>query len=56
MPSFVVKRVSFTKDGSRMGPAVVMITAPSAEAAKIEGANQLGCAPTQVTAEPYVGR
>ena len=54
MPSFIVRKPAITKDGSSLGPSMLMVTAPSAEAAKIDGANQLGCHPNQVIAEPYL--
>ena len=54
MPSFIVKKApGLTPDGSSLDAKIIMVTAPSAEAAKIQGANDLGCRVTEVTAEPY---
>jgi hypothetical protein len=54
MPSYVVSKMSPTKDGSTLGASVVMVVAATAEEAKKEAAEMLKCSPSMLTAEPYV--
>jgi hypothetical protein len=54
MPSYVVSKMSPTKDGSSLGASVVMVVAPNAEEAKKTGAEMLECSPSMLTAEPYL--
>ncbi len=51
MPQFIVRTLAHTKDGSQLGGGILMVTTPSAEAAKIQGANDLGVPVSSVTAE-----
>jgi hypothetical protein len=54
MPSYVVAKMSPTKDGSSLGASVVMVVATTAEEAKKLGAEMLECSPSMLTAEPYI--
>lgn len=53
MPSFIVRRLSVSKDGSALGGSQVMVTAAGAAEAKAQGATQLGCSPGELIATPY---
>ena len=54
MPQFIVRTRSQHPDGSALNMGIIVVTAATAEAAKIDGANQLGTAPELVVVEPYV--
>ena len=48
MPQFIVSKTASSKDGSSMGPSVVMITADNAAEARVQGAATLKTTPTNV--------
>lgn len=54
MPSYIVKRFSTTRDGSRLGGASqVIVTATSESEAKADGATLLQCSPAEVFVTPF---
>ena len=48
MSQFIVSKIAASKDGSSMGPSVVMVTADSAAEAKTDGAAILNTLPHNV--------
>lgn len=52
MAQFIVRAAAHTKDGSALGGEMIVVTAPSAEAAKIQGANDLRRPLEDVIVEP----
>ena len=54
MPKYIVRTRASSQDGSALNMGIIVVTAPSQEAAKIDGANQLGTSPELVVVEPYV--
>lgn len=54
MATFVVRKApSASVDGSSYGPSMVMVHTGSSDAARIEGAQQLGVRPSEVIVEPF---
>lgn len=54
MPSFVVRKVPGTSlDGSSYGPSMTIVHASSESLARVEGAKDLRCRPSEVIVEKY---
>lgn len=54
MATYIVRKApSVSADGSSYGPSMVMVHTGSSEAARVEGAQQLGVRPSEVIVEPF---
>ena len=54
MATYIVRKAPAASiDGSSYGPSMAMIHASSSEAARVEGAQQLGVRPSEVIVEPF---